>query len=304
MSAAAHLLGLQGLGADTLLALLERAQAILDDGPRGDALAGRTVLNLFFEPSTRTRTSFELAARRLGALVVNVDPASASTRKGETLLDTLYTLEAMDVDALVVRHRENGIPALLAQHASGSAIVNAGDGTGEHPTQGLLDLLTIHQQHADFSRLTVTICGDIVHSRVARSDLFGLRVLGTGQVRLCGPRAFLPRADTWPGCHRGEDFDAAIAGADVVIMLRVQAERMASAEVPDPAEYFSRWGLDERRLARAAPGCLVLHPGPINRGTEIAAEVADGPQARILRQVRNGVAVRMAVLETLLTRPA
>ncbi len=296
-----HLITLENLGPTIITRILDRADNFLQHGNDSQLLAGRTVLNLFFEPSTRTRTSFELAARRLGALVVNFDTAHASTSKGETLIDTLHTLEAMQIDALVVRHKQPDTPGFLAHHAhSDVAIINAGDGNRAHPTQGLLDVLTIRQQRDDFSALTVVICGDIRHSRVARADIRALKALGVGQLRLCGPGSFLPDEDEMPGCIIYPNFDAAMEGADVVIMLRLQVERMNSDELPDTGAYFRDFGLDARRLKLAAPECLVLHPGPINRGIEIAPEVADGPQSQILRQVRNGVAVRMAVLAELL----
>lgn len=302
-----HLTTLENLDQATLARLIERAESMREASCHGtrklDLLAGRTVLNLFFEPSTRTRTSFELAARRLGADVVNFNISQSSTNKGETLIDTLHTLEAMHLDILVVRHKQTGTPEQLVRHAmSGVSVVNAGDGTRSHPTQGLLDVLTIHQHHPDFSQLTVTICGDIRHSRVARSDIHALTTLGVKQVRLCAPAAMLPDADEFPQCHRGEDFDQAIAGSHAVIMLRLQKERMAATELPDEAAYFTHYGLTPERLAQAADGCLVMHPGPINRGIEIAPEVADGAQSRILEQVGNGVFMRMAVLAEVLGR--
>jgi len=301
-----HLLTLEHLDRATITRLLDRAERFRNEGAPRDLLAGRTVLTLFFEHSTRTRTSFVLAAKRLGADNVNFDLSHSSTSKGESLLDTLHTLEAMHLDALVVRHNENGMPQYLADHANtGVAIVNAGDGTHAHPTQGLLDALTIRQRRPDFGNLRVTICGDIRHSRVARSDAQALHALGARDIRLCAPRAMLPDAlDDFPGCTASEDFDAAIENADVVVMLRIQKERMADAQLPDASDYHARYGLDARRLALAAEDCQVLHPGPINRGVEIAPEVADGPQSRILDQVANGVAVRMAVLAELLTTPA
>lgn len=300
-----HLLTLEDLDRATITRLLDRAERYRAEGAPRDLLAGRTVLTLFFEPSTRTRTSFVLAAKRLGADNVNFDLSRSSTSKGESLLDTLHTLEAMGLDALVVRHNENGLPAYLADHArSKVAVVNAGDGTHAHPTQGLLDALTIRQRRPDLANLRVTICGDIRHSRVARSDAQALHTLGVRDIRLCAPRAMLPASlDEFPGCATSEDFDAALAGADVVIMLRIQKERMTAAQFPDAADYHAHYGLDARRLALAAPGCQVLHPGPINRGIEIAPEVADGPQSRILDQVANGVATRMAVLAELLASP-
>ncbi len=302
-----HLITLQHLDAATLQRLLDRAESLRDACAHGtrrlDLLRGRTVLNLFFEPSTRTRTSFELAARRLGMDVVNFDITSSSTSKGETLLDTLHTLEAMHLDALVVRHRESGTPDFLVRHAASAvSIINAGDGNHAHPTQGLLDALTVRQHRRRFDTLTATLCGDVLHSRVARSDVHALQTLGVRRLRLCGPPALLPAAADFPGCTLHDDFDAAIEGSDVVIMLRLQKERMVATLLPDEAAYFQRYGLTADRLRRAAPEALVLHPGPINRGIEIASEVADGPQSRILEQVANGVFVRMAVLADLLAR--
>jgi aspartate carbamoyltransferase catalytic subunit len=302
-----HLTTLEHLPRASIEHLLDRAIALRDACAHGtrklDTLAGRTVLNLFFEPSTRTRTSFELAARRLGADVVNFDIGFSSANKGEALYDTLHTLEAMHLDAIVVRHKVSGTPDELVRHAmSGVSVINAGDGNRAHPTQGLLDALTIRQHRPDFENLTVTICGDIRHSRVARSDVHALAALGAGEIRLCGPAALLPDAAEFPPCRLTEDFDSAIAGADVVIMLRLQKERMASTDLPDEAAYFRHYGLDTRRLGLAAKGCLVMHPGPLNRGIEIADEVADGAQSRILEQVANGVFVRMAVLGELLAR--
>ena len=302
-----HLITLQNLSAETLLHLLDRAEALRVDSAHGtrklDLLHGRTVLNLFFESSTRTRTSFELAARRLSADVVNFDIANSSTNKGETLLDTLHTLEAMHLDALIVRHRESGTPDFMVRHAaSGVSVINAGDGHHAHPTQGLLDALTVRQHRRNLDALTVTICGDVLHSRVARSDVHAFQILGVRELRLCGPQALLPNAEEFPGCMLGDDFDAAVAGSDVIIMLRLQKERMIATLLPDEDAYFARYGLTSTRLKRAAPGALVLHPGPINRGIEIASEVADGMQSRILEQVANGVFVRMAVLAELLAR--
>jgi aspartate carbamoyltransferase catalytic subunit len=301
-----HLLTLEDLDRATIIRLLDRAERYRADGAPRDLLAGRTVLTLFFEPSTRTRTSFVLAAKRLGADNVNFDLSRSSTSKGESLLDTLHTLEAMGLDALVVRHNENGMPAYLAQHArSQVAMINAGDGTHAHPTQGLLDALTIRQRRTDFGNLRIVICGDIRHSRVARSDAQALHALGAHDIRLCAPRAMLPESlQEFPGCATTEDFDGALDDADVVIMLRIQKERMADAQLPDAADYHAHYGLDARRLALAKSDCQVLHPGPINRGIEIAPEVADGPQSRILDQVGNGVATRMAVLAELLATPA
>ena len=300
-----HLLTLEGLPREQIVRLLDRAEQMRTDSRGGtqplDLLAGRTVMNLFFEPSTRTRTSFDLAAKRLGAQVINFDIASSSTSKGESLLDTVHTLEAMHCDAFVVRHRESGTPAYIAQNLrSPAAVLNAGDGNNAHPTQGLLDALTIRRHVEDFAALRVVICGDIRHSRVARSDARVLRTLGVHDIRLCAPAALLPEPGEFADCRIVADFDAALDGADVAIMLRLQRERMQAAAIPSEAEYFERYGLSTRRLQRAASGCLVMHPGPMNRGVEISGEVADGPQSKILEQVSNGVFVRMAVLAELL----
>lgn len=300
-----HLLTLEGLPVERIARLLDRAdvlRAASRDGTRPlDLLAGRTVMNLFFEPSTRTRTSFDLAAQRLGAQVINFDIASSSTIKGESLLDTVHTLEAMHCDAFVVRHKESGTPAFIARHLrSNAAVVNAGDGNHAHPTQGLLDALTLRRRSLQFAALGVVICGDIRHSRVARSDIHALRALGVADLRLCAPPELLPAEGEFPGCRLFDDFDEAIAGADVAIMLRLQKERMERAAIPSEAEYFARYGLSAARLRRAKPACLVMHPGPINRGVEIASDVADSPRSLILEQVANGVFVRMAVLAELL----
>jgi len=302
-----HLTTLENLPRDTIERLLDRAEALRDACAHGtrklNVLTGRTVLNLFFEPSTRTRTSFELAARRLGADVVNFDIGFSSTSKGEELFDTLHTLEAMHLDAIIVRHKQSGTPDELVRHAmSGVSVINAGDGNRAHPTQGLLDVLTIRQHRPDFENLVVVICGDIKHSRVARSDIHALSALDTKEIRVCGPSTLMPSAEEFPQVHYVENFDEAIRGADAVITLRLQKERMATIDLPDEAAYFSHYGLDQRRLALASRGCLVMHPGPINRGIEIASDVADGAQSRILEQVGNGVFVRMAVLNELLAR--
>jgi aspartate carbamoyltransferase catalytic subunit len=301
-----HLLTLAGLPTENLVALLDAAEALRGAAAGGialrDRLAGRTVCTLFFEPSTRTRSSFQLAATRLGADILGFDVLASSTKKGETALDTMRNLEAMGVDCFVVRHHDNGMVARLAAGARpGTAFVNAGDGQSAHPTQGLLDMLTLRQHKgADFGRLRVLVVGDVRHSRVARSDLQALRALGTGEIRVCGPAALLPAASELQGCRVFDDFDAAIEGVDAVMMLRLQRERMDEGLVPSLEHYFHEYGLDARRLRRAAADAIVLHPGPMNRGVEIADDVADGPQSVILDQVANGVAVRMAVLDAVL----
>jgi aspartate carbamoyltransferase catalytic subunit len=297
-----HLLTLDGLPTDALNALLVRAQAFAEGHYDRRALDGIAVCTLFFEPSTRTRMSFTLAAQRLGADVLNFDASTSSTRKGETALDTLKNLEAMGVRGFVVRHQDDGAVAALSQHVDdGTVLVNAGDGRSAHPTQGLLDMLTLRQAKGrDFAKLKVAIVGDVKHSRVARSDLQALRTLGAGEIRVCGPAPLLPQDGTLQGCTVTHDLDAALDGVDAVMMLRLQRERMEEGLIASLDDYHRDYGLTTTRLKRASADAVVMHPGPINRGVEITDEVADGPQSLILRQVTNGVAVRMAVLEALL----
>ncbi|HET6604026.1 MAG TPA: aspartate carbamoyltransferase catalytic subunit [Xanthomonadaceae bacterium] len=301
-----HLLSLAELPAAPMVALLGRAAA-LREAASGRAAPPRshpraTLGNLFMEPSTRTRASFELAARRLGLTVLNLDAAASSARKGESLLDTLRTLEAMGTNVFAIRHSQGGTAAALAAGAAaGSHVLNAGDGRHSHPTQGLLDALTIaDHKGADFSALRVTIAGDIRHSRVARSDLAALRALGTGEIRLCGPAVLLPDPEESEGCRVFDSLDEAVAGCDVVIMLRLQRERMDDGLVPSLERYTRDWCLTPERLARAQRDAIVMHPGPMNRGVEIDDAVADGAQSVIFAQVANGVAVRMAVLDAML----
>ncbi|MEO8002999.1 MAG: aspartate carbamoyltransferase catalytic subunit [Arenimonas sp.] len=301
-----HFLSLEGVPRSALEYLLDSAQQLHVNAMGGTVLRhnlqGKTVCNLFFENSTRTRSSFLLAAQRLGADVFTFDASTSSGKKGETDIDTLKNLEAMGVNAFVIRHSENGAVEKLAQAANpGTCVINAGDGRHQHPTQGLLDMLSIRQVKGhDFSKLKILIAGDIKHSRVARSDLNALRTLNTGEVRVCGPASLLPEDDTIAGCERFEDFDQAIKGVDVVMMLRLQRERMEEALVASLDSYFRDYGLTQKRLASAKTNAIVMHPGPMNRGVEIANEVADGPQSIILPQVSNGVAARMAVLNALL----
>jgi len=297
-----HLLDLVSLPASRMDALLRRAQAFADGAQAPTALAGVAVCTLFFEPSTRTRLSFQLAAQRLGAYILNFDASTSSVTKGETDLDTFRTLQAMGARGIVIRHRIDGAVAALAAAANPDvAVFNAGDGRSHHPTQGLLDMLTLRQAKGeDFSKLKVLIVGDVKHSRVARSDLHALRALGCGEIRVCGPASLLPEDDTLAGCQVSHDFDAALDGVDVVMMLRLQRERMAEGLVASLEDYHRDYGLTAARLRRAAPDAIVMHPGPMNRGIEITDEVADGPQSRVLTQVANGVAVRMAVLEAAL----
>lgn len=301
-----HLITLDGMPVALMQRLLNAAQAMLAHARGGRALRerlpGATLCTLFFEPSTRTRSSFQLAATRLGMDVLNFDVATSSAGKGESDHDTMATLQAMGVNAFAVRHsRDGAVAELAAAAAADTVLINAGDGRAAHPTQGLLDMLTLRQAKGhDFSRLRVVICGDVRHSRVARSDIHALRALGAGEIRICGPGNLLPDADVTAGCHVYANFDAAIADADAVIMLRLQRERMSEGLVPSLQDYSRDFGLSAKRLRRAAPDAIVLHPGPINRGIEIDPVVADGAQSRVLQQVANGVAVRMAVLSELL----
>ena len=296
-----HLLTLDGMSREALLRLLDRAQHFsehADDNGLRDVLAGKAICTLFFEPSTRTRSSFQLAATRLGADTLNFDASTSSTTKGETAIDTLKTIEAMGVDGFVIRHPADGAIATLAAAAKpGTAVINAGDGRSAHPTQGLLDMLTLRQaKGGDFAALKVLIVGDVRHSRVARSDLHALRALGTSDIRICGPQSLLPSDETLRGCVVAHDLDAAVEGVDAIMMLRLQRERMQEGLVDSLDDYHRDYGLTVDRLRRAAPGAVVLHPGPMNRGVEIDDAVADGSQSLILQQVGNGVAVRMAVL--------
>lgn len=300
-----HLLTLDGLPLATMTRLLDQAQSLCSQSDTlalRKTLAGKTVCTLFFEPSTRTRSSFQLAATRLGADVLGFDVLASSTKKGESALDTMRNLEAMGVDCFIVRHSEDGAVAALAAGAKPSShFINAGDGRSSHPTQGLLDMLTLRQHKGnDFSQLKVLVVGDVKHSRVARSDLQALRTLGAGEIRVCGPASLLPDDHTLQGCHVFENFDAALHGVDAIMMLRLQHERMEQGLVVSLNHYFRNYGLTPERLRLAKPDAIVMHPGPMNRGVEIADAVADGPQSVILNQVSNGVFLRMAVLSVVL----
>ncbi len=296
-----HLLGIEGLSQLEILHLLDRAEEEVlvsrQVEKKKNVLRGRTQINLFFEASTRTQSSFEIAGKRLGADVMNMSVASSSVKKGETLIDTAATLNAMRPDILVVRHHAAGAVHLLARKVSCS-VINAGDGAHEHPTQALLDALTIRRHKGRIEGLTVAICGDIVHSRVARSNILLLNALGA-RVKLVGPSTLIPSGAERLGVETFTDMRKGISGADIVMMLRLQRERMNGSYVPSVREYFHYWGLDQEKLDCAAPDALVMHPGPMNRGVEIDPEVADGPQSLIAEQVEMGVAVRMAVLEAL-----
>ena len=297
-----HLLGIKGLSRLDIELLLDRADAAVAVSRQADkkkpSLRGRTQINLFFEASTRTQSSFELAGKRLGADVMNMSVGNSSVKKGETLIDTAMTLNAMHPDILIIRHGSAGAAALLAQKVS-CAVVNAGDGAHEHPTQALLDALTIRRAKGDISALTVAICGDVLHSRVARSNIILLNALGA-RVRVVAPSTLLPSGIGQMSVEVHRSLETGLKDADVVMMLRLQRERMSGAFVPSVREYFRFHGLDEDKLKFAKPDALVMHPGPMNRGVEIASSVADGAQSVIQEQVEMGVAVRMAVMEALL----
>lgn len=297
-----HLLGIKGLSPLDIELLLDRADAAVaisrQSEKKTSSLRGRTQINLFFEASTRTQSSFELAGKRLGADVMNMSVASSSVKKGETLIDTAMTLNAMRPDILIIRHASAGAAALLAQKV-GCSVVNAGDGAHEHPTQALLDALTIRRARGRIGGLTVAICGDVLHSRVARSNIILLNALGA-RVRVVAPSTLLPSGIADMSVEVFTSMKEGLAGADVVMMLRLQRERMTGAFVPSVREYFRYFGLDAEKLKAAKEDALVMHPGPMNRGVEIASEIADGPQSVIQEQVEMGVAVRMAVMEALL----
>jgi len=293
-----HLLGIEELTTDELRLILDTAESFREVSAREikkvPALRGKTVVNLFYEPSTRTRTSFEVAAKRLSADVLNISTSTSSVSKGETLLDTVRNLEAYQIDILVVRHSCSGAPHFLAKHAKAS-VINAGDGLHEHPTQALLDMFTIRQHKGKIEGLTVVIIGDIYHSRVARSDILALKKLGA-KVVLCGPPTLVPRHFAEMGVEMSYDLDEAITDADVVYSLRMQFERQQANFLPSLEEYIKLFGLTSEKLKKAKEDCIVMHPGPINRGIEMTSEVADSPRSVILDQVTNGVAVRMAVM--------
>lgn len=300
-----HLITLQDLTRTQLLELLDRSAGFLT--PMGAlpasnrALAGRTVANLFFEPSTRTRASFELAARRLGAEVLSLDISTSSRAKGESLLDTIYTLQAMQVDVFVIRDAQSGVPAFICEHvAPHVAVLNAGESHLNHPTQGLLDVLTMRLHKGRFEDLVVTIAGDIQHSRVARSAHHALMTLGVGELRLVAPPALAPDPAEFEGALLLDNIEAGVAGADVVMCLRIQRERMEVSRNPDPQDFYREFGLTPERLALARPDAIVMHPGPMNRDVEIAGSVADSAQSVIAEQVTNGLAVRMAVMQTVM----
>ncbi|WP_295760959.1 aspartate carbamoyltransferase catalytic subunit [Undibacterium sp.] len=300
-----HLLSIDGLPKSIVNHILDTASSFVSIGDRElkkvPLMRGKSVFNLFFENSTRTRTTFEIASKRLSADVINLNIAASSASKGESLLDTIDNLAAMHADMFVVRHATSGAPHLIAKHLNDTKqhhvhVVNAGDGRHSHPTQGLLDMYTIRHYKKDFSNLTVAIIGDVLHSRVARSDIHALTTLGVPEVRVIGPRTLLPGGLEQMGVRVFNNMNEGLKGVDVIIMLRLQNERMNGALLPSAQEYFKNYGLTPERLALARPDAIVMHPGPMNRGVEIDSAVADGPQSVILSQVTFGIAVRMAVM--------
>jgi aspartate carbamoyltransferase catalytic subunit len=299
-----HLLSTEGLPAETIRHILDTADQFVSVSEREvkkvPILRGKSIFNVFFESSTRTRTTFEIAAKRLSADVINLNVGASSTSKGETLLDTVWNLQAMDADMFVVRHSQSGAPHLIARHVKpGVAVINAGDGRHAHPTQGLLDMYTIRHYKRDFSNLTVAIVGDVLHSRVARSQIHALKTLGVPDVRVVGPRTLIPAQVERLGVRVFNDMAEGVRDCDVVIMLRLQNERMNGALLPSAGEFFKCYGLNAEKLAHAKPDAIVMHPGPMNRGVEIDSPVADGRQSVILPQVTFGIAVRMAVMSIL-----
>jgi len=296
-----HFLTIEGLGTNILNQILDTAESfagVNDSVKKVPLLRGKTIVNLFFEASTRTRTTFELAAKRLSADVLNMNISTSATSKGETLLDTLRNLEAMQTDMFVVRHADSGTAHFIANHVSPHIhVLNAGDGRHAHPTQAMLDMFTIRRNKgADFGKLRVAIVGDIMHSRVARSQIHALNTLNTGEVRVVGPKTLIPKDIERMGVNVFHDLEQGIRDVDVVIMLRLQKERMLGALLPSEQEYFQLYGLTETRFAYAKPDAIIMHPGPINRGVEIASNVADGEHSVILDQVTYGIAIRMAVM--------
>ena len=300
-----HLLTIDGLNAETIIEILDTAESFISIGQRHirkvPLLHGRTVVNLFFEPSTRTRTTFEIAAKRLSADVINLNASRMSTSKGESVLDTVRTLEAMHTDMFVVRDGSSGTAHLIARHVPAHVhIINAGDGRHAHPTQAMLDMFTIRQHKGAFEQLRFAIVGDILHSRVARSQIHALNILGAREIRVIGPKTLLPTEIERLGVTAFTNMDEGLRDIDVIMMLRLQLERMEGQLIPSSQEYFRLYGLTSERVARAAPDAVVMHPGPMNRGLEITSSVADGERSLILPQVTNGIAVRMSIMAKLM----
>ncbi len=301
-----HFISIEGLPRNLLIDILDNAESFISVAKKqvkkAPLLRGKTIANLFFEPSTRTRNTFELAAKRLSADILNVNISASATTKGETLIDMLRNMEAMHCDMFVIRHSESGAPFFMAQHvAPHVSIINAGDGWHEHPTQAMLDMFTIRQyKGADFSALKIAIVGDILHSRVARSQIHALTTLGAAEVRVVAPKTLMPVHVESLGVHLYDRLKKGLEDVDIVIMLRLQKERMQSALLPSQHEYFQYYGLTNEKLEVVKPDAIVMHPGPINRGVEISSEVTDGERSVILQQVSNGIAVRMAIMSMIL----
>ena len=296
-----HLLGLKGLPKKQLEKILDVADGLIDKKgslQKSKILRDMSVANLFFEPSTRTRNTFEIAAKRTSAQTINVDLANSATKKNETLMDTMHTLKAMQIDMFVIRHKQNGLPHHVAENIEGVSILNAGDGINAHPTQALLDMLTIRQHKKTFDKLSVAIVGDIRHSRVARSGIQAMKTLGTTDIRLIAPETLHYKEET-PGLERFDNLKKGIEGTDVIISLRMQKERMVAADIPDEQTYFENFGLTNEALKCAKPDVILMHPGPVNHGIELESSLVDGSHSVILQQVTNGIAVRMAVMEIL-----
>jgi len=304
-----HFLDIEGLRKELLVEIMDTAESFASVTDRAvknvPLLRGKTCVNLFFEPSTRTRTTFELAAKRLSADVLNLNVSTSATTKGETLLDTLRNLEAMHADLFVVRHAESGAAHFVARHAAPHVgVINAGDGCHAHPTQAMLDMFTIRRVKGEFSTLTVAIVGDVLHSRVARSQIHALHTLGVREVRLVGPKTLLPEHAEALGTRVFHDIREGVRDADVIITLRLQRERMDGRLLPSQNEYFKLYGLTEASLVTARPDAIVMHPGPINRGVELDSTVADGPRSVILQQVSHGIAIRMAIISMVMASRA
>lgn len=302
-----HFLSIEGFKREHLIGILDAAEPFANVHEQAvkkvPILRGKTIVNLFFEPSTRTRTTFELAAKRLSADVLNIDINTSATSKGESLLDMLHNLEAMHCDMFIVRHKQSGAAHLIAQHVSPHiSVINAGDGCHSHPSQAMLDMFTIRRHKKNFADLIVVIVGDILHSRVARSQIHALNTLGVTEVRVVAPKTLIPTQIETLGVHVYHDLQTALIGADVIIMLRLQKERMQGALLPSESEYYQQYGLTKHKLNYAKPDAIVMHPGPINRGVEISSRIADGPQSVIMEQVTNGIAVRMALMTQTLGR--
>lgn len=297
-----HLLGLEGLNAQQLLNIINKANSLITNNQLATTttLKNKYIANLFFEPSTRTRNTFEIAAKRCGANVINIDLENSATKKNETLIDTMRTLEAMQINMFIIRHQVNGMPHQMAKQINNASIINAGDGTNAHPTQALLDMLTIVQYKKNIANLSVAIVGDILHSRVAHSDIYALQELGVSDIRLIAPDNLGQKNYQSNKITCTNNINIGLKDVDVIMILRLQKERMLVSNIPNEAEYFNNYGITEARVLLAKPGVIIMHPGPINREVEIASSVADGNKSLINKQVTNGIAIRMAIMSMLI----